>query len=366
MERFVAFAAAVLVAGCPRTVKPPIEPGPVSVAPAISPTPWWASGDAVCPTLEAPPVPGAPPGATTYPGRIVGSADAPMHDIHCDAGGVAHGPATRFHADGKTPAESGSFDRNVKNGVWTGWHGNGRLAWQRTLSNGKPTGGAWRTWYESGTPAERGWLKNDRRHGVWLLWTDGRGEHAEPDRWVEYDDKGGEKSRGVNYHGQLHETLPLCILGMRYPMCRVILIGEFGVRDSLSGDTAEGTNTGEATFELGGILNLDDRHGIGISGGWIFDATYPGTVVKGRYRLWFHDYLALEGSGGILNKRGNEPGVGGQGLTGDIAFVLADTLVAHVTIERYADSETRTLFGLKLGLPGILTAAYVAAHIGAR
>jgi antitoxin component YwqK of YwqJK toxin-antitoxin module len=288
-----------------------------------------------------------------------------MHDIHCDAGGIAHGPATRFHADGKTPAEAGVFDRNQKNGVWTGWHPNGRLAWQKTLEGGQPAGGAWRTWYESGTPAEQGWLKNGKRHGVWLEWRDGGGEHAEADRWTEYD-SGRAKGNGVRVGDELIESLPLCILGMRFPACRAILIAEFGARFDPSGGTPEGTNTGEATFEIGGILNLDERHGVGLSGGWIFDATYPGTVVKGRYRIWLHNYIAFEASGGLLRKRGDEVGVGDTGFTGEAAIVFGDTVVAHATIERYDGSETRGLVGLKLGLPGILTAAYVLAHLGGK
>src|SRR5207253_2092387 len=91
---------------------------------------WFTKGDAACPSLDVR-TPGSPPGAAPQDGHLVRASG----DVHCEAGGVPHGPATRLFGDG-TPAEAGDVRRGRREGVWQTFHPTGQLASAGLYQNG--------------------------------------------------------------------------------------------------------------------------------------------------------------------------------------------------------------------------------------
>jgi len=98
LRRSLVVAAVTLLAGCLHKLSP--RPMVKLLAPSVvvSSTPWWSAGDAACPTLTGAPPPWAPPGAGDRVGRLLGTQGV---KLYCEAGGVAHGPATSFHPNGQ-------------------------------------------------------------------------------------------------------------------------------------------------------------------------------------------------------------------------------------------------------------------------
>jgi hypothetical protein len=335
----------LLLAGCPGSPKSlePHKPSIVSM-PALAPTPWWVSpGDAACPPIQAI-VPGGAPGATVQDGHVRRTPT----DIHCEAGGGAHGPATRIYADGR-PAENGMVDRGIRVGAWTEYHPNGNVASFGTYAGGEPVG-VWTWQYESGHERERGELRGARRIGLWMAWDDA-GDPG-PDRFVEYNGDGKQIMRGVYRDGRAIETLPVCIVGMAYPGCRFLPIVDLGVREAPSESQPSDGKKGSATFELGGLVNLDDHNGVGLTAGWVIDATYPTFSVGARYRYWVYDWIALEaGAARLFARSGRDD----AGFAAHVAAVGADIVSLTATLETHG-SEVAGLFGVRLGLPTLLGA----------
>ena len=346
--------ALALLAGCPggSSARPPVIPS-VTVVPPVEPVPWWTQGNGACPPLHGQPAPGGPPGTSVTPGYVAGSPA--VGEVHCEAGGVAHGPATKFHAGGR-PAESGLLDRGTRSGPWTTWHVNGKLASHGPYAAGRPIG-VWSSWYPSGSPRDVGELGPEHAVGVWLEWEDGAPTHSSADRFTEYSKSGSVKMRGYVRGDALKESLLVCAIGMAFPACRILPLVDFGIVTPHS-EPGDDSSRSEATLELGVLVNIDEKHGVGGTYGWRFDATYPASQLGGRYRYWVHDYIAVEGGAAVLFPRDDHPGQGRLGMTAQGGLVLADVLTLIIAVERHptgeAASDTLALAGIRIGLPTIL------------
>jgi antitoxin component YwqK of YwqJK toxin-antitoxin module len=108
---------------------------------------WWKAKGA------------CPPGTQLEDGFEAGD-DPPV--VQCTAGGVPHGPSTRWysglemdeggHYSGRhTPEmeEQGTYRMGERHGAWTGWHENGKKAWMGSFLDGHPHG-KWTFWSEKG------------------------------------------------------------------------------------------------------------------------------------------------------------------------------------------------------------------------
>ena len=352
----------IALAGCPGTPKgkPPARPQ-VVITPSTGPTPWWTAGDAACPSLVGQPIPGGAPGTSITMGHVVGSPAAGW--VYCAAGGIAHGPTTRFHPGGR-PAETGTMDRGRRTGTWTSWHANGQLQSNGAYADNERVG-MWSTWYPSGSPRDRGEWRLGHRAGIWLQWEDGQSADADADTFTEYHTGSGDvTSEGVVRGDELKTGKPLCILGVAYPLCRIIVLGDLGIHWDADHDAG---SSSVATIQLGGIINLTRRHAIGGTFGWRFDADYPATIAESRYRYWLHDYVAAEIGVGLITPRGDHPGGKRPGQFAHGALVFADALDLVATIEYQpiegGGGEFVALAGVRFGLPSILTAIYIAGSL---
>jgi hypothetical protein len=334
----------LMLTGCPGSPKSP-EPFRPSIVsqPTLAPTPWWVSpGDGACPPVNAT-VRGGAPGATVQEGHV---RQTPT-EIHCEAGGGVHGPATRLYPDGR-PAENGMVDHGIRVGAWTTYHANGNVESFGTYAAGAPVG-VW-TWnYPSGHERERGELRGAQRVGLWMQWDD-LGDPG-PDRFVEYDEHGKQVMHGVYRGGEPKETLQACMIGLSYPQCRFVPIVELGAREQ-PGESQTAGKKGNVTFEFGGLVNIDDHNGVGASAGWSFDATYPTFFVGGRYRYWLVSWLAVEGGAGRLFARA---GKDDAGFEAHVAIVGADFASLTASVETHG-SDTISLLGVKFGFPTLLGA----------
>jgi hypothetical protein len=343
----------VLLAGCPGKPTNPRPVGPTLASTHDAPLPWWNSGDAACPALNAV-VPGAAPGATVQAGHVRKTAT----DIYCEAAGGAHGPATRFYPDGK-PAENGYVDRGLRVGMWTAYHPNGTIASYGGYTGGMP-GGVWSTFYPSGQERDRGDRRGDQRLGLWLAWDDRGPANRDPDRFTDYGPDGKAAMHGVFVDGDPTEMLGACIIGLAYPYCRFLPVLDLGYRRDPNETKPARGKPGSLNLELGGFANLDAHHSIGATAGWIFDATYPAYIVEGRYRFWLFSWLAAEGGVGRLVGRGVADGV--DGFEAHVGLVGADIAAVTLTAERHG-GESIGLVGVRFGLPTLLIGAYAAAHL---
>jgi hypothetical protein len=225
--------------------------------------------------------------------------------------------------------------------------------------------GAWSTWYPSGTPRDRGEYRELRRTGRWVTWKDGS---VHPSRFTEYDKRGRVKMRGGYRGGSAREMLAVCLVGMAYPACRSLPILDISLGATYGAETGESEGAGErgmGSLQLGWLYNLDEEHGVGASFGWTFDAGYPATMLDLRYRYWFAEYVAVEGSLGLIFPRSDHPG-DGTGLRLQTGLVLADAIALVAAVERQpaaGGSDFVMLGGLRIGAPVIITALYATLEI---
>ena len=153
---------------------------------------------------------------------------------------------------------------------------------------------------------------------------------------------------------------PICLVPQAFPVCRVSLVLDWGIRGRPAGAAPrEGTSPYSQTLEPGFLINFAPRSSLGLSGGWIFDADYPAGVVRGRYRFWPFRLLALEGSGGVLIKRGDAPGVPGAGSIAEAAVTFADVVGVTATVEHYPGAETLGIVGVRFGFGLLAGPAYL-------
>lgn len=355
-------AALAATACTPRSRSKPPEAPEIVQTPAITPTPWWTEGAAACPSKELPPAPGGPPGSGHRPGELVGGPP-PAPRVWCRVAGVDHGPSTTFHPTGN-PAEAGVIDDGFRVGAWTTWHGAGPMASHGHYDNDKLVG-VWQTWWPSGGPRDRGEWAGDARRGMWLLWDDGARHGDSPDRFVEYDDHGKLRARGVFRDGQPVETLDVCLIGQSYPGCRLVPVLDTTLREALARPSPpEGRDAASMVFEGGLILNVSDRHGLGFSAGMHAGDDYARRVVRARYRLWFWRHFALELSVGRLYAHDDRPaGTTGRGRVVGVT-VLGGEILGVIAEAQDDGGETSVHVGVRVGLPTVLAALYVAAHLG--
>jgi hypothetical protein len=290
------------------------------------------------------------------PGPIAEPPDQPppLGDIHCEAGGVPHGPATRLTIDNQ-PAEAGSFDRGRREGAWTTWHTNGVVASHGRYRAGTRTG-VWTTWDRSGRPTARGEWRGDTQVGMWVSWEgDGNADRA-PDTFVDYGRDGDlfvhhglgrRRLEGRFRRGEARESLPVCIVGFAYPGCRFLPLVEFGWEWRRS----------DRRFwsEVGLIVNLGEWQGVGLAAGG--DASENQRTLGGRYRFWLLESIAAET--GIA--RLYTPA--GDGWRGHVSLVLADVVTGFAAVDTTSadgDRELTGIVGLKFGLAAVLGAGYVA------
>src|SRR5205814_9886221 len=150
-----------------------------------------------CPALDVQ-VPGAPPGAGPQPGHLVRTPG----EVHCEAAGLAHGPAMRLYPDGSVQ-ELGVARRGRREGYWETFHPNGQIATAGVYQNGAPVG-VWSTNAPDGSPLIRGERFGDRRVGVWLF------HDHDITSFEEYGDGGAPVMHGRVVDGDPMEMLPVC------------------------------------------------------------------------------------------------------------------------------------------------------------
>ena len=335
---------AVLCVGCVSAPGNYVPARPsIAVTPTVAPTPWWISpGEAACPPAGAPP----------QRGQVVRAAT----ETYCEADGVAHGPETRFYPDGRV-AETGMLDHGVRVGPWTRFFVDGTIADYGTYTKGRPTG-VWSTFYPSGREHERGQLDGEDRLGRWVAWEDRGAAVRDPDDFVDYR-YGEPVMHGKFREGRAIESRPVCAVGMSYPACRFLPLLELGLREQPGEDKPVHGRRGSGTVELGGIVNLDPHHAVGLAAGWIIDATYPSSVVEARYRYWLLEPIAFEGGAGLVFAR---HGIGGHGWHAHVAIDLGNMLAVTTTVERRGN-DLIGLLGVRFGLPTLLGAAVVLEQL---
>jgi hypothetical protein len=362
MRRTWGVVALALAACTPRSKSKPPETPVIEPTPVLTPTPWWTGGEGACPSTEAPPAPGGPPGSGFRPG-VLNGGPPPQGRVWCTSGGVEHGPSTRFHPSGN-PAEAGVFDRGERIGAWTTWHANGPMASHGHYAEARMTG-VWATWWPTGAPRDRGEYVVNQKRGMWLHWDEDAQPGDSPARFIEYDDKGDERARGVFRDGQPVEMLPVCLIGESYPGCRIVPILDITVRTAVERPAPRtGQDDESGVFEVGMILNVSDRHGLGASIGLLGGDDYAGKVVRARYRFWLHRYIALEATIGQLYGHDDTPvTVDDRGTVAGLTLLGGDILGVIVEVQDDG-GERSTHVGVRVGLPTVLIAAYIAAHVG--
>ncbi len=350
---------ATMATGCmPRSKAAPPAAPQVSIAPALEPAPWWTTAAAACPSAEAAPVPGGPPGSTTRPGALQGGPP-PQPRVWCSAGGLEHGPSTTFHPAGN-PAEAGVFDDGFRVGAWTTWHPSGPMASHGHYANNQLVG-IWSTWWPSGGPRDRGEWHEQHQRGMWLYWDDDARPGDSPARFVEYDTRGAEIAHGVFRDGQPREMLPVCLIGTAYPECRLVPLLDITLRWPTTRPQPHPTEAETSTvFEAGALLNVSDRHGLGFSAGFHVGDDRANRVLRARYRVWFARYGFVEVGLGRLHTR-QRTGVD-RGVVGSLALGAGDILSVVVEAED-VDGEPALQLGVRIGLPTVLVSAYLLAHM---
>jgi hypothetical protein len=248
----------------------------------------------------------------------------------------AREPVLYRHPDGK-PAVAGTQTDGIRSGLWTTWHPNGVMATQGSYYNGLRTG-TWSTWYASGRPRDRGAFRDDRPVGVWLFWDDDRGSpRRDADRFIEYNEQGGERMRGGIRNGAMRESLPVCIIALAYPACRVLPVADVGIRTPFA-----------LTGALGAIVNLDRHHGVGATIGVVLGGDdFEATSLAARYRFYPGEWVALDAEAGALIAREGE-----SGASAATALVFADVVSLTAGVDRHG-RETVGWLGLRFGVPTV-------------
>jgi hypothetical protein len=159
-------------------------------------------------------------------------------------------------------------------------------------------------------------------------------------------------------------TAPVCTLGFGYPRCRTIPVLDVGVRTSPGVEPIGESSPLSVTLELGMIVNLSRHHSVGVVGGFLFDADYPGATVRARYRHWPRTWWPLEVSAGVLIDRGGPHDVGGAGLIVESATSFVDTiaLTAAVELRSTGDGDGEAalfVVGLRGGLQTLAVPSYL-------
>jgi hypothetical protein len=341
----------------PESPEAPPPPGAPAEASA-----WADAGDAACPGVMLP-ASGGPPGQGARPGRLVRAGGR----VACIAGGIDHGMATE--PGGRGTAATGRYQRGTRTGRWIGRYAGGALAWRGDFDESGRETGTWAYYDPRGAPVATGDYREGRRVGMWLHWAAGAAPGDPAERFEVHDEGGRVTGRGVIRGGKPAATHPVCLIGRAAPLCRSILFADF----SLRGEPLDGsgwppaTSWWSATIDLGGVINVTERHGVGLTAGIYLGDEYAGSALRARYRYWLTDWLASEVAAGVLFRRGDLADAEERGLSARLQLSFADLLSVGAELERYdlGDGDEICLhLNLRVGLVVILSAAYLALHVG--
>ena len=124
-------------------------------------------------------------------------------------------------------------------------------------------------------------------------------------------------AHGTTARAQQADAIPkaVCFRGQPLPRCRAFWLTEFGVAAPLGGSDPL------ASWELGGMRNIDARTALGVTL-YLSAFASDGFGVKPRLRRWLSPRTALDVSPGIFYAAGNRR----PGFTGHVGLSLGDWL----------------------------------------
>lgn len=93
---------------------------------------------------------------------------ATLDQTSIETSDVRHGVWTTWHPNGRKKAE-GRYREGIKAGEFTWWYENGQIQAQGTYDGGRETG-TWTTWHDNGMKESAGEYADGRPAGKWMKW----------------------------------------------------------------------------------------------------------------------------------------------------------------------------------------------------
>ena len=157
----------------------------------------------------------------------------------------------------------------------------------------------------------------------------------------------------------------LCFAGRPAPACRVVLLGELGLRGGWMSDAGD-ESTRSFTADIGLLINIDARHSVGTTAGVRPLHPFAGAALLMRYRYWAAPGLRLDATAGLLVPRADLTEAGRTGSTVGGALNIGDYISFGLDLEVFdsgSGNQVAILGGVKVGTPLLWRVAWGAVQV---